>query len=172
MLDDEIDILHGQIVTYLGEISRKPLSEQQTEDFLRLMDAAKDIENIGDIIETDLVALGQKRIEQDVTVSPATQKVVSGLHAEVAKTVDAAISSIVEDDQKAAQGVIGAKDEINRLIEDAEAHQMERLVADEPGRLAAYAIEVDIIEKLKRIYYFAKRIAKATVPEEVLERAA
>ena len=172
MLDDEIDILHGQIVTYLGEISRKPLTEQQTEDFLRLMDAAKDIENIGDIIETDLVALGQKRIEQDVTVSPATQKVVSGLHAEVAKTVDAAISSIVENDQKAAQGVIAAKDEINRLIEDAEAHQMERLVADEPGRLAAYAIEVDIIEKLKRIYYFAKRIAKATVPEEVLERAA
>ena len=172
MLDDEIDILHGQIVTYLGEISRKPLSEQQTQDFLRLMDAAKDIENIGDIIETDLVALGQKRIEQNVTVSPATQKVVSGLHAEVAKTVDAAISSIVENDQKAAQGVIAAKEEINRLIEDAEAHQMERLVADEPGRLAAYAIEVDIIEKLKRIYYFAKRIAKATVPEEVLERAA
>jgi phosphate:Na+ symporter len=35
-----------------------------------------------------------------------------------------------------------------------------RLVAAEPKRIPAYTIEVDIIEKLKRIYYFAKRMAK------------
>ena len=40
------------------------------------------------------------------------------------------------------------------------------LIAEEPGRLQTYAIEVDVIEKLKRIYYFAKRIAKAIVPPE------
>jgi hypothetical protein len=31
---------------------------------------------------------------------------------------------------------------------------------------------MDIIEKLKRIYYFAKRMAKAIMPEEVEEHDA
>ncbi len=52
------------------------------------------------------------------------------------------------------------KTEINRLMDSAAMHQIKRLVAEEPNRLAAYTIEMDIIEKLKRTYYFAKRMAK------------
>ncbi len=171
-MDDAVDILHGRIVTYLGEISRKSLTENQMRDFVRLMDAVKDLENIGDVIETDLIALGQKRIDKGVVISRETREVLSGLHEEVTKTVDDAIDAVMRNDQKAAQEVIAAKLDINRLVEAAEQHQAQRLVAEEPGRLPAYAIEVDVIEKLKRIYYFAKRMAKAVVPEEVLERAA
>ncbi len=29
-----------------------------------------------------------------------------------------------------------------------------------PNRIAAYSVEMEVIEKLKRIYYFAKRMAK------------
>ena len=47
-----------------------------------------------------------------------------------------------------------------------------RLVADEPNRIEAYTIEVDIAEKLQRIYYFAKRMAKTVEPEAVPEAAA
>jgi phosphate:Na+ symporter len=64
------------------------------------------------------------------------------------------------------------KGDINRFMESAAMHQAQRLVAEEPNRLAAYTMEMDIIEKLKRIYYFSKRIAKAVMPEEAVERAA
>ena len=50
--------------------------------------------------------------------------------------------------------------------------EMKRLVAEEPNRLAAYTIEIDIIEKLKRIYYFAKRMAKTVTPEILLQKSA
>jgi len=52
------------------------------------------------------------------------------------------------------------KDEINQLANSAAVHQAQRLVADEPNRISAYTTEIDIIEKQKRIYYFAKRMAK------------
>lgn len=171
-MDDEVDILHGQIVTYLGEISRRSLTGQQTKMFVRMMDVSRDLENIGDIIETDLITLGSKRLEREVRVSRGTQDVLMDLHSHVAKTVDDAIDAVVREDQRLALDVMAAKLDINRLVEEAEAHQTKRLVAEEPGRLAAYVIEVDIIEKLKRIYYFAKRMAKTVVPEEVLDRAA
>ena len=64
------------------------------------------------------------------------------------------------------------KNTISRLAEKAQAHQAERLVAPEPGRLEAYTVEIDLIEKLKRIYYFAKRMAKDVIPEEMVDRAA
>ena len=47
------------------------------------------------------------------------------------------------------------------MAHSAAAHQAERLVAEEPNRIPAYTIEIDIIEKQKRIYYFAKRMAKS-----------
>ena len=171
-LDDEVDILHGHIVTYLGKISSKPLTESQSKQLVRLMDAVNDLENIGDIIETDLVALGEKRIEQDVTVSDQTQALLTEFHNQVAKIVEQAISAVMENDQKAAQEVIAMKNTVSRLAEKAQAHQAERLIAPEPGRLEAYTLEIDLIEKLKRIYYFAKRMAKDVVPEEMVDKAA
>ncbi len=64
------------------------------------------------------------------------------------------------EDESAAREVIGRKDDINQLFAHAAIHQAQRLVAEEPGRLRAYTLEIDIIEKLKRVYYHTKRVAK------------
>jgi phosphate:Na+ symporter len=37
-------------------------------------------------------------------------------------------------------------------------------VAHEPGRLPTYTFEVDVLESLKRVYYFAKRMDRAALP--------
>ena len=60
------------------------------------------------------------------------------------------------------------KKEINRLSDSAALHQAQRLVAEEPNRLPAYTVEMGILENLKRIYYFTKRMARAAVPVEHL----
>jgi phosphate:Na+ symporter len=65
-----------------------------------------------------------------------------------------------------AQQVIDAKDEVNRLASEAEIHLARRLTAEANDRLALYRIETEIIEYLKRVYYFAKRIAKTIAQEE------
>ena len=159
-IDDNVDVLHGHVITYLGLISRKQLTENQTRDFVNLMAAVNDLENIGDIIETDLVHLGNQRISEGVSISPSTRQVLTQLHQAVATTTDLAIRAVVENNPGAARDVVNLKTEINRLMDSAAMHQIKRLVAEEPNRLAAYTIEMDIIEKLKRTYYFAKRMAK------------
>jgi phosphate:Na+ symporter len=171
-IDDEVDILHGHIVTYLGRISQKALTEQQTGVLVKLMGAANDLENIGDIIETDLVYLGNEGIDNHVAISKETRAMLAKLHEVVSTTAELAIDAVMENDEQAAQEVIGMKADIGRLMDSAAMHESRRLVAEEPNRLAAYTLEIDIIEKLKRIYYFSKRMAKAVMPEEVPERAA
>jgi phosphate:Na+ symporter len=171
-IDDEVDILHRAIIAYLGQISRRSLTEEQTQDFISLMAAANDLENIGDIIETDLVHLGNQRISQGVSVSNATREVLTRLHEVVSSTATLATKAVVERDEAAAEEVVAMKMEINRLMASAALHQAKRLVAEEPNRLAAYTVEMDIIEKLKRIYYFAKRMAKTLVPDGAAEERA
>jgi len=171
-IDDEVDVLHRAIIAYLGRISRKTLTEDQTQEFINLMAAVNDLENIGDIIETDLVHLGNQRIRQGVSISNATRQILTQLHEVVASTATLATTAVVEQDQDSASEVIGMKSDINRLMSSAALHQARRLVAEEPNRLSAYTVEMDIIEKLKRIYYFAKRMAKTVVPGEGAEEAA
>ena len=171
-IDDDVDILHGHIVTFLGQISQKTLTEEQTRVLVNLMAASNDLENIGDIIETDLVYLGNQRIEAQVSISDETREILHKLHNVVTATTELAVDAVMEDDRRAALEVIAMKADINRLMESAAMHESKRLVAEEPNRLAAYTLEMDIIEKLKRIYYFAKRMAKTVVHEEESEHAA
>lgn len=159
-IDERVDALHAEIVTYLGKISRLELTEKQTEEFLRLMDAVNDLENIGDVIETNLVELGRRRIEKGVFVSEPTQDVLNGFHTVVARAVDAAIEAVAENDLDAAKSVTSLKKEITALANSAAIHESRRLVLDEPNRIEAYTIEIDITEKLQRIYFFARRMAR------------
>ncbi|MEA3290984.1 MAG: Na/Pi cotransporter family protein [Pseudomonadota bacterium] len=165
-MDDEVDILYEQIVDYMGKISKRSLTDRQTEEFLKLMAAISDLENIGDTIETNLVALGYDRIGAGISISAPTRKVLTAFHDVVKKACAGAIQAVSQNNRQVAQLVVGMKDEISDLADSAAAHQAQRLVADEPNRIPAYTIEIDIIEKLKRMYYFAMRMAETVLEPE------
>ena len=170
-MDDDVDMLHAQIIDYLGKISRLTLTETQTGELIRLMEAVNELENIGDVIETNLIVLGHERIDEGVSISQPTREVLTNFHYAVNRAVECAVQAVAQNNQLAARTVISMKQEINRIAESAAAHQAQRLVAEEPNRIRTYTIEVDIIEKLKRIYYFAKRMAKTVDSEESVEEA-
>ena len=162
--DDEVDGLHQHIVRYLGQVSETRLSEASTAEMVGLMEAANDLEAIGDIIETNLVGLGMRRIDQSLVVSSETHAVIRQFHAAVVEALDLALRALTEKDPGAAKEVGKMKQPINEMERAAEAHQAERLLAPEPRRLANYRFEIDVIFSLKRIYYFAKRIARVAIP--------
>jgi len=171
-IDDEVDLLNTYIIQFLSRISQHRMTEKQTEAFTRLISIANDVENIGDIIETDLVKLGEQYIDHGVAMEDSTKKLFERLHKVVNMTVETALDSVILNDQRGAQEVIAMKADITRLMTSAELHEAKQLIAEDPSRLASYTMEMDIIEKYKRIYYFAKRIAKAIVPEEIAAKAA
>ncbi|ALG68867.1 Na/Pi cotransporter family protein [Beggiatoa leptomitoformis] len=162
-MDNDIDILHGHIVYYLGEISKQHLTDKQTQDLLHLLDATNSLENIGDLIETDLVIVGQKRLSHHISFSPETQIILKQVHQTICELLKNAIESVVEQDIEKAIHVVEMKDRLHELINHAEQNQVERLIGapHEPAqRILSYTIKTDMLEKFRRIYYFAKRIAK------------
>jgi phosphate:Na+ symporter len=162
-MDEAVDVLHGRIIVYLGQVSRVGLREEEAHRLVSLMEAANDLENIGDVIETNLVTLGLQRLEDGVRISEATQEVLEGFHKTVQKALELALQAVGQHNTEAADLVVDMKEAVNALADSATLHEARRLVADEPRRLEAYALEVDILKNQKRVYYFAKRMARSVL---------
>jgi phosphate:Na+ symporter len=162
-LDEGVDLLHGRIVTYLGRLSQENLTEEVSQELLSLMEAANDLEAVGDIIETNLVVQGLGRVEEAVEVSPATRQLLTDFHTLILRGFDLSLQAVSQKSREAAEAVVKLKGEVNEMAERASLHEARRLVADEPRRLETYALEVDVLKNLKRIYYFSKRMARGVM---------
>jgi phosphate:Na+ symporter len=175
-MDEEVDVLYKHIVNYLADVSKLKLNDYQTQKMIKLMAAVNDLEHIGDVIEVNLTDLGEQRIKQGFKISPKTQKVITTVHVVVSDALKAAVRAVVDEDKDFAARVLSMKSDISRLVEQANLHQTQRLVSEDSGKFEAYSVEVDIIEKLKRIYYHTKRMAKTVVEtgeeKAVMEEAA
>jgi len=78
-----------------------------------------------------------------------------------------AVQAIRDDDQRAAQDVLTLKDEVHQQVDSALQHQAGRLGAGDERHLEVLRLEMEFVDKLKRIYALSKRIAKAVLPEAV-----
>jgi phosphate:Na+ symporter len=168
-MDEEVDVLYKHIVNYLANVSKLQLNEYQTQKMLKLMGAVNDLEHIGDVIEVNMVGLGEQRIKKGFKISEATQKVIKTLHVVVADALKAAVRAVVEEDKDFAMRVLSMNEDMKRLALQADLHQAQRLVSEDSGKFEAYSVEIEIIEKLKRIYYHAKRMAKTVAASGVDE---
>jgi len=164
-MDDDVDTLYGGIVKYLSQLSKENLMvlhQKQVHDYMAI---ANYIENIGDMIETNMVEAGTERLRQGFEISPSTQTLLHRLHDKVFWAVERALLALAASDAQMAQEIMAVKPEINRLASEADRHLAQRLIADEPNRFDAFRVESEIVEYLKRVYYFAKRIAKIVAGE-------
>lgn len=166
-MDNEIDQLHTSIITYLGALSRENLSDQQSERLHDYLATANYIESIGDIIETNLVDVGRERIRDRLRVSEKTERLLDDLATKTAWAVDTSVTAVAQNRHDLALEVILSKKDIKRLGLIVEKHLSRRLSAEEPSRTTTYRLEAEIEEYLKRMHYFARRVAKLVPKQDV-----
>jgi phosphate:Na+ symporter len=163
-LDDEVDDLHAQIIVFLGRVGQQQLSVESTEELMDLMEATNNLEAIGDLIETNLVALGRDRLANDYRVGADSRKMIEEFHREVSLALDLAVAALVEANEDEARAVSAMKDDLNAKAQAIAEHYAQRLVAPAAHRIELYRIETDVLANLGRIYYFARRTARVAIP--------
>lgn len=156
----EIGRHHSSILAYLAKLSQSNIDESHSQLINRYLSATNYFANIGDMVENSFTDAGYQRIAANLTIGKRTDQMLSDFHAEVCRNLASSIRSLVDRDANIAAEVTDAKPKIEALFFEADQHLAKRLVAGEPNRLIAYRLESEIIEYFKRIYYFAKRVAK------------
>ena len=168
--DDEVDILEVEILNYLAKIRQQPLTEEESLAFQGLMMATDNIENLADVIETDLVSLGHKAADLGASSGGRSQELLLGLYQAVAGAVELAVQAIRDNDQRAAESVMMLKDRVRELSEQLLSRKAQRLTADDHDYLERSRLEMSFVDQMRRIYTLAKRIAKITLPPVLAQR--
>ena len=158
--DTEVDEIHANLVHYLGKISQGSLTKSQTKEMMAMIAVVNDLENVGDIVETNMVYLGEQRLTKGVQVSEETEKNIYSFHKKVSDGLEMSVKAFIEDDKQAMKDVRKLEEEVDKCMELAAEHHIQRLTADAPGRVAAYSVEMDLMEKLMRVFSFALAITR------------
>ncbi|MDH3508727.1 MAG: Na/Pi cotransporter family protein [Gammaproteobacteria bacterium] len=161
--DDDIDTIYEEIIRYLGRLSQKEMIQPQPQQLNQFVGIANYLENVGDVMEKDLLAAANKRIRTNLTISPSTLEKLRPIHKQVCLSFDRALAALETGNRQDALDAIESKEEINDLAEEATAHIAKRLVVDEPNRLETFQIETDIIENLRRLNTYTRRIARLSL---------
>ena len=165
-LDDDIDTLYEEIIRFLGKLSQRNLVTPQPQQLSNYIAIANYLENIGDVIKRDLLDVLHKRVSRGLRISPATLHILDPLHHEVCEAYGKAIAALESGDAGSAIDAIESKGTVNSLADEATAHLAKRLAADEPDRLENFHIETDIVEHLRRVNTFTRRIARLVLDSQ------
>lgn len=171
-MDDQVDILHAAITDYLRKLTVQNLTEQENDDLLRYLSANEDLERIGDVIETNLVEVGQGAIREGINETETAREILRSLYEQIRHALGAVNAVIVENDEIAAQDILHMKDDINQLVLEALQLQAQRLKTEGADNIDITKFENELIDSMKRIYSLTKRIARLALPPAVVEEAA
>jgi phosphate:Na+ symporter len=160
-MDKSVDALHIAIIEFLGRVSIEELSSRQSNELMQLAEIANDLEHIGDRIATSMVTSAQKRIEEDVSVSPQTARMLEEYHDFVVQALNDTLQAITKEDAKLAKDVSQRKKSFHELSRKFVEHGFGRLTADAPNRLRTYAREMEVMEILDGVFTIVRRIARS-----------
>jgi phosphate:Na+ symporter len=161
--DDDVDTLYEEIIGYLGKLSQTDLINPQPQELQSFVGIANYLENIGDIVEKDLLAIVGKRRRKNLAISESTATELRALATAVSRAFDDALKALESGDADDALEVLESKKSVSALAEEATAHIAKRLIADEPNRLDNFQVETEIIETYKRFNTLTRRIARLAV---------
>jgi phosphate:Na+ symporter len=169
--DDEVDILEDEILHYLGRVRMGMMTEEESAEFQALMIATDNLENLADVIETDMVALARRAAKLKMVSGEETRAMLTDLYDSTVEAVELAVQAIRDNDQNAAESVLMLKDTFREQSERLLGRKADRLSAEDPEYMELVRLQMGLVDQLRRIYTLAKRVAKVTLPTVIAQQA-
>ena len=160
-LASDIDTLQVAIVSYLGELSGNELSSGQRREYRRLLQMASELQQLRALITNGVVAIGDRRLEGAMTVSDSTKDTIRSLHDAAVDALDDALDALGTGDLDAAKRAVKSKADFREMEAEVRKHLAARLAVDEPRRAGIYMLEIELVEGLRQIHQFARRLARS-----------
>jgi phosphate:Na+ symporter len=165
---DQIVVLREAVLAYLQHIGRSALSDAESEEHARLVAAIGEIENLSAALSRELVPLAQALNAAQIAPSKETTELLDQLLQIILDAARAALRALVERDEQAAQSVVAKRVAILELSADLQRQQAARLAQDDPNRLTKHRAQIEILDKLRRIYSVSEHMAISVLPRSVL----
>ncbi|MFA7387348.1 MAG: Na/Pi cotransporter family protein [Thiohalobacteraceae bacterium] len=157
--DDAVDQLHEAIKLYLIQLSRVHMSHRESDRCMEIIWFTVNLEQIGDIIEQNLMGLAAKKVRHARQFSPEELANIKQIHAQVSDNLQLSLNVLMSRDPHLAQRLLQAKRNLRKLESLAVQAHFDRLRSSSTKTIADSAIYLDVIRDLKRINSHLSRVA-------------
>lgn len=163
--EEEIDFLETKITKYLTKIGQQDVNEARIEEVFQMMHTSKELEQIADIVSTNLKPLARKKLKNNCRFSEQGAEEIIDYHRKTLKQISRAIEVFKDVNLEKAKKM-EKKYRKYRLMEmSLRRTHFARLQRDIPETVASSAIHVELMELLKRISSHATNIARILIEQ-------
>lgn len=157
--DDEVDILDKDIKLYLTKLVRESLSEEQAKTELEIILFSDSMENVGDVIDKNLMDMARKKIKGGLSFSKEGMSEIRMLHQKVVENLELGIAAFAGSNADLAQKLINHKAKISEMERDLRQAHITRLHKGLKESIDTSSIHLDVLANLKRINSLITNIA-------------
>lgn len=154
-----VDNLNREIKLYLTKLSPSTLNQDQLRREMDLLAAINDLENIGDIIDKNLMELARKKMYQGLRFSEQGLKEIVDLHQMVGQNFETVATAFASQEPELAQRVIKCKGWVAQKERELRQAHIRRLHEGLRESIETSAIHLDVLTNLKRINSHITNIA-------------
>jgi len=149
--DDQLDYLERQIKLFLARLGHETMSPDLAQKEIALISFIGNLENIGDIIDKNLMELARKKLYQGRKFSEAGETELIEFHGMVSKNLERAIACFAANDQSLAQEVLDQRPVVRQRERELRESHLARLRRGLAESLETSEIHLDVLTNLKRI---------------------
>ncbi len=164
--DDDVDLLDRETKLYLTKIGRETLSDEQAKRELEIMMFSDNIENIGDVIDKNLMDLARKKVGGGLSFSKDGMKEIESLHRKVVENFEMGVAAFAGSDPELAQKLLTHKAKLSELERDLRQAHINRLHMGLKESIDTSAIHLDVLTNLKRINSYITNVAYPILERE------
>src|SRR5438552_10697388 len=167
--DDLIDRLEEDIKQYVVKLGEQALTEEQSGRESALLFTVVNLEEIGDVIEKELMELADKKMRGHYRFSAQGWAEIVHLHTKVVENLELALSAVATQDHSIAEKVVRHKSNINLQERRLRQTHIQRLHEGLRETIDTSSIHLDILGALKRINSLVAGIAYAVLGQHDVE---
>lgn len=149
--DQVVDFLNRGIKLYLTKLSQKEMTPEQVQREFELLLRTNDLENIGDIVDKNILELVKKQIKKGYTFSAEGWREITTFHSKVVECLRLSTAYFTSHDPALAAKLKLQFQQIEDLILELSEQHVQRLHRGVKESLDTTSIHLDILGNLHRI---------------------
>lgn len=165
-MDDDIDLLDREVKLYLARLSREGLSSEQASRELEVLLFSNNMENIGDVVDKNLMELAKKKIRDGLSFSRVGMDEIRTLHSRLLENFELGVATFAGSDPDLARKLIHQKEKFTEVERELRQAHINRLHMGLKESIDTSAIHLDVLTNFKRINSFITNIAYPVLEKE------
>ncbi len=160
-LDDQLDDLEAAIKRYLTQLDEDRMTEEQARREIALLYTITDLEEIGDIIDKQIMRLARRKRRGQLAFSDEGWNDLISYHSEVTAALQQALAALAAQDPTIAAEFLARKTRLAQMKRQFHLRHLHRLRSGLPPSVASSAIHLDLLDAMSRVLSHASNIAHA-----------